>query len=795
MPGAANIFFNLIDSCENLLTGSLVELRPYNPPFLTGSFTTYGGPVKAFTDNSGSVTFNNVVAGLYKVTYTNSGFATEQQTNTLNNYAKTVFYINVLQSLSGSTVNGNTLIVNSVPSGSNYPFNVISASWAAYAVTATSASYFSGSISNAVTANSASTAISSSYSNFSKTASYVTDNTGDYISLIPATGIIINDNVQDYIHLSSGSIIISDSNSDVITFNSNIGSINISSDNGAGINLSESSSIYDEFGDSIILNNGKIQFTGSVSSKNGFTGSLQGTASNAISSSYTVTSSAANSITFVPNLANTASYVLNAVSASYTVPQTSASWASASLTSISSSYSNTSSYAVTSSAATSITFIPNSANTASYVLNAISASFVTPQTSGSWASASIFSISSSFASQSLSSSYLNGNATASLFGTASNSVSSSYTVTSSFSSVSISSSFANTSIFTTSASYASSSLTASYIATASYSNNSLSSSYAVTASYLSGSISNATTASYALNAGNSITSSHAIYSETSNTANYATNANLANTASYFSGSISNAISSSYASTASFALNGGGSGTILTTGSTYQITSSWANNSKTASYLSDNLGDYIQLAIGSANDVNIQGKYGDNIIIDSGSITITDVIGDFIELNKGRISIAALTVDMSGEAVDLQSSIVDITGGKLTSPNTTGSLFGTASYSLNSITSSYLTGWNFTNTSSVVNVTASNVIVEQSSTASYRAVWFDYYASSGSNIRAGTIYGTWYSSSISYAEYSTVDIGITNQVTLSLNITNSFIQLLANANLTPTWTISSLGRFL
>ena len=50
--------------------------------------------------------------------------------------------------------------------------------------------------------------------------------------------------------------------------------------------------------------------------------------------------------------------------------------------------------------------------------------------------------------------------------------------------------------------------------------------------------------------------------------------------------MSASISSSYALTASYALNsaGGGGGTTLTTGSSYPITSSWSNNSLTASYL-------------------------------------------------------------------------------------------------------------------------------------------------------------------------------------------------------------------
>jgi hypothetical protein len=50
----------------------------------------------------------------------------------------------------------------------------------------------------------------------------------------------------------------------------------------------------------------------------------------------------------------------------------------------------------------------------------------------------------------------------------------------------------------------------------------------------------------------------------------------------FTGSVLGIISSSFATTASFALNGGGAGTSLGTGSTYPITSSWATNALTAS---------------------------------------------------------------------------------------------------------------------------------------------------------------------------------------------------------------------
>jgi hypothetical protein len=62
-------------------------------------------------------------------------------------------------------------------------------------------------------------------------------------------------------------------------------------------------------------------------------------------------------------------------------------------------------------------------------------------------------------------------------------------------------------------------------------------------------------------------------------ASFSNTSSLANTASY----VLNSISSSYALTASYAMNGGGGGTSLITGSTYPITSSWSNNAITASY--------------------------------------------------------------------------------------------------------------------------------------------------------------------------------------------------------------------
>ena len=98
----------------------------------------------------------------------------------------------------------------------------------------------------------------------------------------------------------------------------------------------------------------------------------------------------------------------------------------------------------------------------------------------------------------------------------------------------------------------------------------------------------ANTASYVLNSVSSSFASTSSYAFNSNTATSATSASFSTnsvSASYSitSSYVENIVSSSYALTASFAMNGGGGGTSLVTGSTYPITSSWSLNALTASF--------------------------------------------------------------------------------------------------------------------------------------------------------------------------------------------------------------------
>jgi hypothetical protein len=199
--------------------------------------------------------------------------------------------------------------------------------------------------------------------------------------------------------------------------------------------------------------------------------------------------------------------------------------------------------------------------TASWSSNAITASYITTSQTASYV---LNAVSSSQSTNSLTASYVVTAQTASYFFTSS-------VASSSFSTNSVSSSLAQTASYVlnaVSASYSTNSLTASYIA------NVVSSSYAITASYSVLS----TTASYAQIANTSSYTVSSSFANNANTASYVLNAvsasyaNFASTASY----VLSSISSSFASTASYVLNA--------VSASYSVSSSFATNSATASYI-------------------------------------------------------------------------------------------------------------------------------------------------------------------------------------------------------------------
>jgi trimeric autotransporter adhesin len=228
------------------------------------------------------------------------------------------------------------------------------------------------------------------------------------------------------------------------------------------------------------------------------------------------------------------------------------------------------------------------------------------------------------------------------------------------------------------ASYATSALTASYAAnvplTASYALTALTASYAsnipltasyalqaLTASYWSGSITNAATASYVLNAVSS---------------SFSTNAQNAQTASY----VLNAVSSSYATnalnaqTASYANN-------LTVGGTLTVQTIVA-----------------QTITSSINFVTGSTRFGSNTsnthqftgsILASGSLTIsgsTNIVGvSGTTLLSSNADTLAFTGSLLTSGSIISTGSLSILGG------ITGSLLGSASYATNALSASYWSG--------------------------------------------------------------------------------------------------------
>lgn len=227
------------------------------------------------------------------------------------------------------------------------------------------------------------------------------------------------------------------------------------------------------------------------------------------------------------------------------------------------------------------------------------------------------------------------------------------------------------------------------------------------------------------------------------------------------------ITSSLYGTSSWAVNtvNGGSGTTLFTGSTYQITASWANNS------------IISLTAISA------------------SWASSSISASYAPENATFLFTGSTYPITASWAQTASWAINTINGGSGTTLVTGSTYQITSSWSINSQTASSLVGLTLDNTSSITAVTQSNVVVLQRFTGSYNAVFFDYLAMSASNSRAGILFGTWNNTSMSYTEYADVDIGDTSQVTMSMDLSQSYIQLLTNVNTSLNWTIRSMGRYL
>ena len=140
----------------------------------------------------------------------------------------------------------------------------------------------------------------------------------------------------------------------------------------------------------------------------------------------------------------------------------------------------------------------------------------------------------------------------------------------------------------------------------------------------------------------------------------------------------NTISASYALTASYAANSSG-GSTLTTGSTYPITSSWSVNSISSSYS----------LTASYSATSLSASYAANV-----STGLSGGTANYIPLWTGASSLTSSVIYQTGSnvGVGLTNPLTTFqVQGHISASSFTGSVFGTSSYSNNSISSSYLSG--------------------------------------------------------------------------------------------------------
>jgi hypothetical protein len=80
------------------------------------------------------------------------------------------------------------------------------------------------------------------------------------------------------------------------------------------------------------------------------------------------------------------------------------------------------------------------------------------------------------------------------------------------------------------------------------------------------------------------------------------------------------------------------------------------------------------------------------------------------------------------------------------------------------------------------------------TSSYRAAFFDYVLTSGSNARAGTVFSVWQGTSVEYTDTSTNDIGNTSGVNLLVSMSGANIGLFASSS-NDNWSMKALARLI
>ena len=94
--------------------------------------------------------------------------------------------------------------------------------------------------------------------------------------------------------------------------------------------------------------------------------------------------------------------------------------------------------------------------------------------------------------------------------------------------------------------------------------------------------------------------------------------------------------------------------------------------------------------------------------------------------------------------------------------------------------------------SVLDIDSTTTTVASVAKATYTAAFFDYVIKKGTNVRAGVIYACHDGTNVEFAETSTVDLGDTSDVTLSITMDSTNMMLRATTT-SNDWSVKSLIR--
>ena len=119
--------------------------------------------------------------------------------------------------------------------------------------------------------------------------------------------------------------------------------------------------------------------------------------------------------------------------------------------------------------------------------------------------------------------------------------------------------------------------------------------------------------------------------------------------------------------------------------------------------------------------------------------------------------------------------------------------GTGRFSSNlTVTGSVIIDGGLFDTTSTSSLATGSTLIYSVNTGSYTAGFFDYYAVSGSNGRAGTIMSFWLGGQVQYTDNSTPDVGNTSNIAFSMSLAGSSAQLFASAS-SAGWNVKTSFR--